>query len=262
MNILKRQTELFFQYKGLLKQLVMRDLKLKYRRSFLGYVWSVLNPLLIMVVMTVVFSMMFARDITNFPVYLLTGRMIYEAVVGAGSAAMRSITGNAALLKKCYVPQYIFTLAGVTSSFIDFIFSLGALIIVMIFTRAPITWYVLLSPLVLIQVYIFSCGLGFFLAQFNVFFRDMQHIWKAFTTAWMYLTPLFYPLESLPETLQKVIRWTNPLYYYIKQFRDLVYTGQMFSAREFIGGWLIAIGFLVMGLWCFRKSHDRFILYI
>lgn len=262
MNIWEKRVNIFFRYKDLLKQLVLRDLKLKYRRSFLGYVWSILNPLLIMIVMTVVFSTMFDRKIENFPVYLLTGRTIFECVTSATNAAMRSIIGNGSLIKKCYVPKYIFTLAKVTSSMVDFVFSLGALVIVMIFTRTPVTPYVLLTPLVIIQVYIFSCGLGFFLAQLNVFFRDVQQIWKAFTTAWMYATPLFYPIESLPEKLQPIIKALNPLYYYIAQFRDLVYTGRLPGPRIFWGGWLIAIVAFVVGLWSFKRSQDKFILYI
>ena len=262
MKMIKKQISLFFQYKDLLKQLVLRDLKLKYRRSFLGYVWSVLNPLLIMIVMTIVFSTLFKREIENFPVYLFTGRMIFEGVTGATSAAMRSIIGNGALIKKCYVPKYIFALAKVTSAMTDFVFSLGALAIVMIFTKTQVTIYVLLAPLVIIQVYIFSCGLGFFLAQFNVFYRDVQQIWRAFTTAWMYATPLFYPIEVVPDKLEMVIKWLNPLYYYIAQFRACIYSGELPAMREFLGGWIIAVLFLVIGIWSFKKNQDKFILYI
>ena len=262
MNIWKERLHVFKQYQDLLKQLVLRDLKLKYRRSFLGYVWSILNPLLIMVVMTLVFSTMFDRKIENFPVYLLTGRTIFEFATSPTNAAMRSIIGNAPLIKKCYVPKYIFTLAKVTSSMMDFVFSLGALVIVMVFTQAPVTPYILFVPLVIIQVYIFCCGLGFFLAQLNVFFRDMQHIWRAFTTAWMYATPLFYPIESLPDKIQFAIKGFNPLYYYVAQFRDMVYIGQFPGPRIFWGGWIIAIVTFTIGVLLFKKNQDKFILYI
>ena len=130
MSIWKERLQVFFQYKDLLFQLVQRDVKLKYRRSFLGYVWSVLNPLLIMLVMTVVFSTMFQRKITNYPVYLITGRTLFEFYSTSTKAAMRSILGNGTLLKKTYVPKYIFPLAKVTSSLVDCFFSLGAMLIV------------------------------------------------------------------------------------------------------------------------------------
>ncbi len=263
MQVWKERFHVFFQYKDLWLQLVSRDIKLKYRRSFLGYVWSVLNPLLIMLVMTLVFSTMFKRDISNFPVYLMTGRTIFEFVTGSTKQAMRSIIGNASLIKKTYVPKYIFTLAKVTSAWVDFLFSLGALVIVMVITRAPVTPYVLCTPLVLIQIYIFSLGLGFFLAQINVFFRDMQYIYQAITTAWMYATPIFYPLESIHnDAMIFVIKGLNPLYYYVAQFRDMVYLGQFPGPRIFWGGWLIAIVVFIIGLWSFKRSQDKFILYI
>lgn len=252
----------FFRYKDLISQLVLRDLKLKYRRSFLGYVWSVLNPLLIMLVMTVVFSTMFNRNIVNFPVYLLCGRSLFDFLTQSTNQAMRSVTGNAALIKKTYVPKYIFTLAKITSCMVDFVLSLGALVIVMIFTGAKFTPYFFLFPLVIIQIYIFCCGLGFFLAQANVFFRDIQYIYKAVTTAWMYVTPIFYPIEMLPDKLQLIIKGLNPLYYYVAQFRDMVYIGQLPGPRIFWGGWLIAFAALAIGLFTFKRSQDRFILYI
>lgn len=262
MQTLKFRVKMFFKYKDLISQLVIRDLKLKYRRSFLGYLWSILNPLLIMIVMTIVFSTMFSRNIVNFPVYLLAGRTIFEFVTGSTTQAMHSVTANAALLKKAYVPKYIFTLAKITSALIDMIFSLGALLLVIIATKARITIYILGIPLIFCQVYIFSLGLGFFLAQANVFFRDIQYIYKAVVTAWMYLTPLFYPIESLPANLQFFIKGFNPLYYYVAQFRDMVYLGQFPGPRIFWGGWIIAFIMLIFGIWTFQKGKDKFILYI
>ena len=122
-----------WQYRDLLKQLVTRDIKLKYRRSFLGYVWSVLNPLLIMIVMAIVFSTMFKRDIENFPVYLFTGQIMFNFMNTSTHQAIFSITGNSSLLKKTYVPKYIFTVSKITSGLVDFFFSLGALILVLLF---------------------------------------------------------------------------------------------------------------------------------
>ena len=262
MDALKSEIQTFYKYKDLVIQLVSRDLKLKYRRSFLGYVWSVLNPLLIMIVMTIVFSTMFDKHIENFPVYLLTGRTLFEFMTTSTNAAMRSIIANASLIKKTYVPKYIFTFAKVTSCLVDFVLSLGALLIVMIATRAKFTPYFFLFPLVVIQIYIFCMGLGLFLAQANVFFRDMQYIYKAITTAWMYLSAIFYPLASLPLQLQNFIKTFNQLYYYIQQFRDFIYEGHMTEPRVFIMGWIIAFVMLGIGAWTFKRSQDRFILYI
>lgn len=262
MNSLQFRIKMFRRYQDLIRELVARDIKLRYRRSFLGYVWSILNPLLIMTIMTIVFSAMFKRNIVNFPVYLLIGRMSYDFMKSATNAAMKSVTGNAALMKKTYIPKYIFTVAKVTSSLVDFVFSLGALMIVIIVTRSGFHLTMLFLPVVFIQLYIFSMGLGFLLAALHVFFRDIQYIYNAVLTAWMYLTPIFYPIESLPKSLQLFISYCNPLYYYVTQFRACVLYGKMPESRLIIGGWLIALVMMVIGLFVFQRHKDHFILYI
>lgn len=263
MNLLKYRIKTLFKYKDLIKELVVRDLKLKYRRSFLGYVWSILNPLLIMIILTIVFTSMLGKGIENYPVYLLTGRMLYDFLKNSTTNAMKSVTGNAALLRKVYVPKYIFTLAKVTSSMVDMVFSVGALLIVMLATGAEFYWQILLTPIVIIQIYIFCCGLGFFLAQLNVFFRDMQHIYSAVLTAWLYLTPIMYTVDLLPgKALRFFVKGVNPLYYYVAQFRDLIYYGRIPGPRVFWGGWLIAFLMLLIGIWSFQRTKDKFILYI
>lgn len=249
-------------YKDLLIQLVSRDLKLKYRRSVLGYVWSVLNPLLIMLVMYVVFSKLFDRNIPNFPVYLLVGRTMYDFVVGATNKAMDGITSNAALLKKTYVSKYMFPLAKVTSCMVDYVLSLGALLIVLIFTGSPFYWTMLLFPLITLEAYIFACGMGFFLAQMHVFFRDTRYIYNAFTTAWMYASAIFYPVDILPNWLKFIVENLNPLYIYIKQFRDIAYTGCISDMKTIILGVAYAALFFVLGTVIFRDKQDKFILYI
>ncbi len=262
LKALKYQIHTFRKYESLTKELVTRDIKLKYRRSFLGYVWSVLNPLLVMIVLAVVFSAMFKRDVENYPVYLLIGRTTYDFLTISTNQAMTSVTGNAALLKKTYIPKYIFTLTKVTSSMIDFVFSLGALLIVMLVTRTPFHLTILLTPLVFIQLYLFCLGLGFLLATLHVFFRDIRYIYRAVTTMWLYLTPIIYPIERLPHSLQLLIKAFNPLYYYVAQFRDLALYGSLPGPRIFWGGWVFGILMLVIGLCVFRKWKDRFILYI
>lgn len=262
MKLLKYRIRTLFKYQDLIKELVGRDLKLKYRRSWLGYVWSILNPLLTMTVLTIVFSELLGKTIKNYPVFLLTGRMLYDFLKISTTSAMKSVTGNASLLRKVYVPKYIFTLSKVTSSMVDMVFSLAALLIVMVVTGAKFHWQMLLIPLVIIQIYLFCCGLGFFLAQLNVFFRDMQHIYSVVLTAWLYLTPIMYDVERLPDWLRIFVKVFNPLYYYVAQFRDLVYYGQFPGPRIFWGGWIMAFLMLLIGVWTFQRSKDKFILYI
>lgn len=252
----------FWHYKDLLKELVSRDIKLKYRRSFLGYLWSILNPLMIMIVMACVFSTMFKRNIENFPVYLFTGQLMFNYMNQSTHQAISAITSNATLLKKTYVPKYIFVFCKISSGLIDFFFSCVALMMVMIVTGAHFSWYNLLFPLVAVQLYVFCLGLGMFLAQGNVFFKDIQYIYNAVTTAWMYLTPIFYPLEMLPGWLQKIVMYGNPLYFYIAQFRAVVYQGALPELGLVIQGIAASVLMLLIGTVCFKKNQDRFILYI
>lgn len=262
MNKMKIRCQVLYNYRHLIKQLVTKDIKLKYRRSFLGYVWSVLNPLMVMVVMYLVFSRMFRFDIDNYSAYLIIGQTLFTFMTEATNQAIFSITGNGPLLKKVYVPKYVFTLSKVTSSLVNLVFSLGAMIIVFIITRVQFSWAMLFFPVVLMEVYIFSLGLGLFLAEASVFFRDIQYIYNVLTTAWMYLTPIFYPLEQLPETVQKAIKIFNPMYQYINQFRTISLHQTLPNVQDVAYGFVVAFIFLFIGSWAFIRKQDDFILYI
>lgn len=259
---LKFRLRMLLKYRDLLVLLVQRDIKLKYRRSILGYAWSVLNPLLSMLVMVVVFSHVFSRNIENFPVYLICGNILFGFMRESSTMSMGSIVDNAALLKKIYVPKYIFTLSKVTSSLVNLLFSLGALLIVMIVTRTRFTWYCLLIVIPIVELYVFCTGLGLFLAQANVFFRDIGNIWGVVTLAWMYATPIFYDLGSLSPLLQYWIPKINPMYIYITQMRDFIITGSWPWSALIWRGALVAAVMLLIGLWSFTRTKDKFILYI
>lgn len=259
---LKGKLERFITFDELLKQLIIRDIKLKYRRSYLGYLWSILNPLMLMVVMVVVFSNLFRFDIPNFPLYLISGQVIFSFMVEATNMSVWSITGNAALLKKTYVPKYIFTLSKVGSSLVNLLFSLGALLLVMVFTQADFSWNLLFFPVIILQVFIFSLGLGLWLAAITVFFRDIQYLWGVFVSMWMYLTPLFYPVSIIPEEYQTLYKTANPMYWYIEQFRDVVLYAKFPESSSIFVGSLVSVGVLILGAWYFNKKQDEFILYI
>ena len=215
-----------------------------------------------MVVMVIVFSTMFKRDIENFPVYLFTGQILFDFMSQSTRKAIGSITSNSALLKKTYVPKYIFTVSNITSGLLDFIFSLGALIIVMLVTNAKFYWASLLVPFVALQLYLFCMGLGLFLAALNVFFRDIQYIYNAIIKAWGYLTPIFYPIEMLPDKVEWTIKHLNPMYFYIGQFRDIVYSGKLPGALIIFAGCTTSCLMVMIGLNVFKKNQNKFILYI
>lgn len=252
----------FYKYRNLFQELVIKDIKLKYRRSFLGYLWSVLNPLLTMLVMWAVFVHMFRFEIENYPTYLIIGQTIFAFMTEATTNAIFSITSNASLIKKVYVPKYIFTMSKVTSSLVNLLFSLVAMILVFVINGIQFHLKMIFIPFIILEVYIFSMGLGLLLAQAAVFFRDIQYIYSVLTTAWMYLTPIFYPVDSLSQGMQKLITTINPMYSYIAQFRMLVLENQMPSFDMIMDGCLIAVVILGIGLYSFFKTQDKFILYI
>ena len=252
----------FTQYDDLLKLLVRRDVVLKYRRSFMGYLWSILNPLLVMLVMVAVFNTMFRFNVDNYPIYLLTGQMLFSLFSEATSQALNSITGSAVLMKKTNVPKYIFTISRVTSSLVTLLFSLGALIVVLLLTRTHVTWIALLFPLVILQEFVFCIGVGLFFAAASVYFRDMQHIWSVVLTAWMYLTPIFYPVDQIPQVLARWIWVLNPINSYIMQFRSLLLQGMVTDQATILIGIAHAVLALCLGVYTFSKGQNNFILYV
>lgn len=250
------------KYQDLIKELVSKDLKLKYRRSFLGYVWSILNPLGIMLVMVIVFSNMFRWNIPNYPVYLIIGQTMFNYMNAATTHSIYSILDNSSLLKKIYVPKYIFTFSKVTSDLVDFLFSMGAILLVMIVTRLSFSWYLLYVPLVALQLYVFSLGLGLFLAQASVFFRDIQYIYGVVLTAWTYLTPIFYPEEMLPGWLHFLVVRFNPMFFYIKQMRQAVIYHTYPDPKLVAAGSVLALLMLLIGGYFFKRNQSKFILYV
>lgn len=262
MSIFFKRLGGFYKYRFLMQQLVTKDIKLKYRRSILGYLWSILNPLMIMVIMVIVFSNMFRSDIENFPVYLIIGQTLFNFMSESTNQAIGSITGNASLLKKTYVPKYVFTVSKVTSSFVNTLFALGALVLVFIVCKVTPNIYYLVIPFILLQEYLFCLGLGMLLAQGSVFFRDIQYIYNAVTTAWMYLTPLFYPITLLPNGLREAVMMFNPMYFYITEFRQIVLECRMPETYLLVAGTCAAVLMLLIGTGAFLKTQDKFILYI
>ncbi len=256
----------FVKYRALIDQLVIRDIKTKYRRSILGLFWTVLNPLLMMAVLSIVFSYFFSRygNIDNFPVYLLCGQVIFNFFNESTTIAMGSIIHSGELIKKVYVPKYLFPVSKVMSSGVNLLASMIALVIVMVVTRARVTPTVLLAVFPLAYVMLFSVGASLFLSAVAVSFRDLLHLYGVMTTAWMYLTPVIYPMEIL----ENAPRWVvfivnlNPLTAFVKIFRCVVLEGVTAPAILHIQS-LVWCGIaLAVGAFVFRKSQDKFILKI
>ena len=249
------------KYKPLIHELVTRDLKVKYRRSFLGYLWSLLNPLMMMAIMSLVFSYMFRFDIPNYPLYLICGQTLWNFFNESTTASMHSVLVNGSLIRKVYIPKYIFPTSRVLSSFVTMSFSLVAILIVMLVTRVSITWKLLLLPIPLAFLLLFCMGVGMALSAFAVYFRDVLHLYNVVVMAWMYLTPIFYPVSALPEKVAFLLQF-NPMYHYITFFRAVVLYGTVPEASVWVGTVGFGLLFFVAGWMIFRKLQRNFILHV
>jgi lipopolysaccharide transport system permease protein len=183
-------------------------------------------------------------------------------MAGSVNRSLNSVLGNAGLLKKIYIPKYIFTLATVTSEFIIFLFSLGAFVIIAIITKVPFSGSFFLIIIPTVQLYIFSLGLGLFMAQATVFFRDMVHIWSIFSTGWMFLSVIFYPVAILPEQVRFIVTHFNPMYFYITMFRNFTIGVEADVLDLVIRGTVAAGAMFLLGFVTFSYSKNKFILYM
>lgn len=251
----------FQKYDNLLYELVIRDIKVRYRKSVLGLVWTVLNPLLMMCVITVVFSTIFKSNIENFPIYYLSGSLIFSFNSESTTNAMHSILSNCSLIKKVYLPKYLFPISCILSGLVNLFFSLIAMFIVMVVTGAPFYSTLLLIPIPIFYTSLFATGLGIMLSALTVYFRDIAHFYGVFILAWTYFTPVFYPVDILPDIAMRFMQF-NPMYHFIGYMRDLVLYGQMPSMRENAICLMIGMTALAIGLYVFYKRQDNFVLYI
>lgn len=249
------------RYRFLLRQLVSRDFKTKYKRSLLGVFWSFLNPLLTMLVQYVVFSTLFKSDIPNYPVYLLTGIVCFSYFSESVNQCMVSITGNASLITKVYVPKYIYPLSKALSSGINMLLSLIPLLLVAIVTDLRIHPSILLLPLGLAFLFMFCLGMGMLLSTSMVFFRDTQFLWSVASMLWMYGTPIFYPESIIPESLMPIYKM-NPLYHIIRFFRTILIDGVSPEPKAYLLSLIACAVPLIFGLLAFKKNQGKFVLHI
>lgn len=252
--------ENFLKYRFLLGELVMREIKLKYKRSVLGILWSVLSPLLMMLILNVVFSQLFRFQIPNFLVYYLTGSLVFGFMQEATNGALFSVFGNAGLINKVYLPKYVFPVAKTVSAFVNFGFSLIALIIVTLFTGILPGFALVTAPILFITLFAFVLGLSLILGAYAVFFRDLIHFHGIFMLMWMYLTPIFYPENIIPDNVAWIVA-VNPIYAYIKFFRTIVLDRQFPSLAQMTTCTAWGMASLILGLYVFKRNQNRFALY-
>lgn len=249
------------KYRFLMKQLVNRDFMTKYKRSVLGVFWSFLNPLLTMAVQYVVFSTLFRSDTPYYAVYLLTGLVFFGFFSEACSMGITSITGNAALIKKVYMPKYIYPVSRVISSLMNLGFSLIPLFGVAILSGLPLQPSMLLLVFDLLCLLMFITGMVLTLSTMMTFFQDTQFLWGVASMMWMYLTPIFYP-ESIVPARFLTLYHMNPMYQYITFARICIINGTSPAPTAYL--WCLVSGLVVLlaGLYVFKRNQDKFVLYL
>lgn len=260
----------FEKDKFILKQLVTKDFKIKYRRSVLGVAWSVLNPLLMMVVMSIVFSTIFGQSRNGsitpemYPLYLIVGNITFSVMSESTNQALMSIIWASSLLKKVKVHRWVFPVQKVLFSLVNFSFSLVAVALVMLFFRVVPTLHLILLPVCLLLLMCFCMGLGMMLSALAVFFRDVMHLWTVVITAWMYLTPIFWTTDYISQMAHwiQVLVVLNPMYNYLQFMRDIFLFNTVPSALTFGLCVAWAVLALAIGYTVFHKTEHKFILYI
>lgn len=267
-NSARRKSESILQmarsagkYKFLIKQMVSRDFRLKYKRSILGVLWSFLNPLLMMSVQYIVFSALFRFDIEKYPVYLLTGIVMFNFFSEASNLTMNSLISSGSLIKKVYVPKYIYPLSRTASSSINLLISMIPLLIVSMISgiRPTLSFLLIIVPIVCISV--FSLGIGMMLSISMTFFRDTQYLWGVISMLWMYLTPIFYPASIMPDKVAWIIK-INPLYYFIDFLRTCIINGVSPDVYSYVMCFAWAIAVFIIGAYVFSREQDKVILYL
>lgn len=270
MKIINGMISNFKRYWFLMTQLISRDFKVKYKRSVLGILWSLLNPILMMSVMAIVFSQMFRFKVEgiNYLVYLMTGLIMFNYFSGATNAAMTSVVENFTLINKVYIPKYIFPVAKCLFVGIDFLLTLIPWLAIIALSYVGLgeytchfNIYFLILPYIFFCLFLFVCGMGLLLSCVSVFLRDVFHIYGIVLTLWNYLTPVFYSIEILPDKLQTLMQF-NPMFQFLNAARSIVLYGQRpsFTTLGILG--LIGVGTLAIGSIVFKKKQDKFIYYV
>jgi len=277
MKTMKNSVKNFLKYRYLLQEIVRKNIKLQYRSSVLGVFWTFLQPLLNVLVLSVIFGALFVRnekDFKCFAIYLLCGRLVFEFYTSSTKRAMRSIRNSAGVIKKVYVPKYIYPLANVFSSFITFLISLTVLLLFLVyyihFTDKEIGWshYILYSVVPFVNMFLLSIGVGMVLCVLEVFFKDIEYLYDVFCTVLFYLTPMFYMADTIfpkPTVVQKVFLFiikANPLYGIVSSFRNCVLFSRPMQWLHIWYPFVFAMVLIGIGTLMFYKKQDEFILHI
>ena len=263
-NVINNLKYVYKKYSFLLEQLVSRDFKVKYKRSVLGVVWSLLYPILMMAVMAIVFSNVFKFSTpgVSYLAYLLIGLTYFNYFSEASNLAMSSVVANFSLINKVYIPKYIFPLSKCLFVGINFLLTLIPLYIVILATGTGLCWQHIFLPYSFICLFLFTVGIGFILSTISVFLRDMFYIYGIVLTIWNYLTPVMYDISAIgSRTIQFIMKF-NPMYQFIDFARTIILYHNIPTISQFVGCGACSLIFFLFGIFIFKKKQDKFIYYV
>ena len=248
-------------YGSLLRELIARDLKVRYKRSVLGVVWTMLNPLFLMLILAFVFSHVLRVQVEHFAIYILSALILWTYFSQATSWSTACFLSYAPIIKRVYVPRSIFVLATVLSGVVNLLISLVPLALIMLVFGHPFTPALLFLPVPILLTTLFSLGISLALAPLSLMFADIVPIYQVILTAWMYVTPIIYPLTALPDEYRRILV-LNPMTHLVEAFRTPIYQGAIPSENVLITSTIAGIGTLLIGWFVFRRYSDRVAYYI
>ena len=250
-----------YRYRELIWALALKELRVRYKRSILGFLWALLNPALLMLVLTVVFGTIMRFGIPHYAIFLLSVLLPWTFFTQSLAYSVESVVGNAELLKKVYVAKIVFPMAAVLSNIVNFLLSLIPLLLLILAMRFPLHWTWIYVPFAMISLVLFTLGTCFFFAAANVFYRDVSHIIQILLSAWFYFTPIIYSLDIVPEKY----RWLfhlNPMVYVLNGFRLGIYYGMLPTLQSAAMSLLCGLLALIIGFSVFRRYQHTFVYYV
>jgi ABC-type polysaccharide/polyol phosphate export permease len=252
-------TEIFelWRYRDFVKLLVANSIKTRYKRSALGVVWTLLNPLLNTLVLTIAFSQLLRFDIDGYPIFLLVGYLVWTFFRQTTTSAMNNLIWGSSLIKRIYIPRTSFAISVSGNGLVNILLSLIPIFIVMLFFRTPFTWNLLFLPVAILLLAVFTLGVSLILSTIAVYFVDMVDLYNVLLQALFFATPIIYPLSFVPKEFQPFFR-LNPLYYYVELFRNLIFDGSMPSGQSILLIILLSFSALIIGWWIFTRKADEF----
>lgn len=246
-----------WRYRDLIVFLVRRDITARYKRSVLGVAWTMLNPLGMMIILSIVFSQVFRVAMVNYPGFVLSGLIAWNFFAQASTAAINSLVWGGDLFTRIYVPRSVFAISAIGTGLINLVLSMVPLLVVMAVMGVPPHPTLLLAPLPMLFLALFTLGIGLLISTIGIYFIDVVEMYAILLMAWMYLTPIIYPLDILPETVRFWVR-LNPMVHLVDSFRMLVFYGTLPSPATWLVSGGLALGTFLLGWLFFTGKADEF----